>query len=172
MSRLATNVPTVRQRQQNRASVVQNGRVTATGPSMGGGGANFGPSNYFQRIGVGSAQASTAARYGATGLRTPTMGPIGAGATEPGQQGTLPNFATVMALARGNGRQSQWALGQARRMRTQFRARKVAENNQRSRNRIRFLLHNARARGDIERYERLLDAFNAYGGVVRNRRDR
>ena len=150
MSGLQNNVVSVRQRQRlNSGRAKERTLSTMTLPWATPG---LSPGGMFMRSQPSLGQQSAAARYGATGLSGPTYGSMAAGATEPGpRMGALPNYATLKALALGQGRQSAWARQTLRKWAAQAQAKR------RRRQRQRLMAELARRRGE------LLDDFEGDG---------
>lgn len=168
--------PTARQRQAQAAVAAGIGNPwrPTFGSNMGGAnmslsmpmGAGSGPT--FMRTAPSLAQQTMAARAGATGLMGPTYQSMAGAASEPSPLGgTFGNFATLEALARGFGRNREWARGQLRQMRSstimrdaQQAAQKQAMQQQAQQ--IRAAMVDARRKGDMARYDRLVEFWNQW----------
>ena len=152
MSRLSTNVATVRQRQQLRTGARETTVASMTMPWML---PPMTPQGMFARSAPSLGQSAMAARYGATGLAGPTYASTAAGPAEPGPRtGVLPNFSTLKALAHGGGQNAGWARGRLRQM--------MAPVLQRRRWRqMQVTAEQARRRGDFDEWNRLMDALSS-----------
>ena len=149
MSRLSTNVATVRQRQQLRTGARETTVASMTMPWML---PPMTPQGMFARTAPSLGQSAMAARYGATGLAGPTYASTTAGPAEPGPQaGVLPNFATLAALARGQSERSGWARGVLRKQAEDILARRRRRQQQ------AMAAERARRAGDFRRVMAMFD---------------